>query len=77
MFSQAAPPVFVLAQRFGRSALVAEARAQDAGLEVTVLAQMMQTLNRFIDEEIPLPPAQVRQARAYFESWVADLTVDF
>lgn len=65
--------VFVLAARFGKAALLAEATAADAGFDKQVLAQMMSTLKRFIDVEIPTAPGAVPELRAFFVQWRADL----
>lgn len=37
------------------------------------LADMMRTLDRFTDEEVPLPPDSVTEARAFFKTWAAEL----
>ena len=47
----------MLAQRFGKAALLEEAAFIDAGCDTAVLAQMMRTISRFDDDEIPLAPA--------------------
>jgi hypothetical protein len=51
--------VYVLAQRFGKDALLEQAEALDAGFDLQVLAQMMGTLGRFADDEIPLAASDV------------------
>lgn len=45
--------VYVLAQRFGKDALLEQARSLAAGFDLGVLVQMMETLGRFVDDEIP------------------------
>lgn len=65
--------VFLLAQRFGKDALLEEAVSLDAGFDRTVLAQMMGTLDRFADDEIPLDQEDVSSARAFFAAWIKDL----
>ena len=65
--------VFVLAERFGKEALLAEAAADDAGFDRQVLADMMNTLARFADDEIPLPSAVVAAARTFFADWAREL----
>lgn len=65
--------VYVLAERFGKSVLVEEARSFDRGFDLGVLAQMMQSLDRFEDDEIPLAPEQVPLARTFFEIWADEL----
>ncbi len=61
--------VYVLAQRFGKNALIEQAQALDAGFDLDVLAQMIGTLNRFDDHEIPLSREKLPIARAFFASW--------
>lgn len=65
--------VFVLAQRFGTATLLTEAATGDAGFDQQVLADMMRTLDRFTDEEIPLPSRSVTEARTFFKTWAAEL----
>ena len=65
--------VFVLAERFGKEALIAEATADDAGFDRQVLADMMRTIARFADDEIPLEDAVVLDARAFFDVWADEL----
>ena len=65
--------VYVLAQRFGKAALIGQAQKVDAGFELAVLAQMLGTLDRFDDEEIPLDPKELRLAREFFRGWADEL----
>jgi hypothetical protein len=65
--------VYVLAERFGREQLLAQAELLDAGFDRPVLAQMIGTLGRFADDEVPLPPELVGAARRFFASWIKDL----
>lgn len=61
--------VYLLASRFGIVALLEQAAALDTGFDPGVLAQMMQTIDRFDDDEIPLPRKDVTAARQFFRSW--------
>jgi hypothetical protein len=65
--------VYVLAQRFGKDVLIEQAQALDAGFDLTVLAQMIGTLSRFDDNEIPLDLGDVPRARVFFTGWVDEL----
>lgn len=65
--------VYMLAQRFGKDQLLVQAELLDAGFDRPVLAQMIGTLGRFTDHEIPLPPRSVASARRLFASWAKDL----
>jgi Nucleotidyl transferase AbiEii toxin, Type IV TA system len=65
--------VHVLAQRFGKDALLEQARSVDAGFDRDVLAQMMGTLGRFADDEIPLAASELPAAKAFFTAWAKEL----
>lgn len=65
--------VFVLADRFGKEALLAEAAEGDMGFDREVLADMMGTFHRFADDEIPLPAEAIDDARRFFAAWVTEL----
>ena len=65
--------VNLLAQRFGKEALLSQAESLDAGFDHTVLAQMMGTLPRFADEEIPLGQDDIPAANAFFGGWIDEL----
>ncbi|PRZ40842.1 nucleotidyltransferase AbiEii toxin of type IV toxin-antitoxin system [Antricoccus suffuscus] len=64
---------YVLAQRFGKDLLLGQAAELDAGFDRGVLGQMLGTIGRFTDDEIPLPGADVSAARAYFAAWASEL----
>jgi hypothetical protein len=66
--------VFVLAERFGEEALLTEARAADRGFDELVLAQMMRTLDRFSDDEIPASAEVVPEIRLFFARWAGELS---
>ncbi len=65
--------VFLLTQRFGKEAMLRGASALDAGFDPGVLAQMMRTLGRFSDDEIPLPPSDLPPAKEFFRIWAEEL----
>lgn len=65
--------VFVLTQRYGKAALIEQARQVDAGLDEAVLAEMMGRLDRFTDGEIPVDPDQVSGLRGFFAAWRSEL----
>lgn len=50
-----------------------QAESLDAGFDSNVLAQMMRTLGRFADDEIPLAAGDIRRAKAFFNSWADEL----
>lgn len=65
--------VFVLAERFGKEALLEQSQALDGGFDSTVLSQMMSTMGRFDDDEIPLAAGDAPLAREFFRSWAQEL----
>jgi len=67
--------VYVLACRFGKDMLLARARQIDAGFDAAVLAGMIATLDRFTDDEIPVPDgSSVAELRAFYAAWRSELT---
>ena len=64
----------MLAQRFGKVALLEQAQVLDAGFDTHVLAQMMGTLGRFADDEIPLSAADLARAKEFFGEWADELS---
>ena len=65
--------VYVLAQLFGKDTLLDLAVVLDPGFDRGVLAQMLETLGRLADDEIPLSGAEVSRARDYFAAWANEL----
>ncbi|WP_163543494.1 nucleotidyl transferase AbiEii/AbiGii toxin family protein [Occultella kanbiaonis] len=65
--------VYVLAQRFGKDALIKQAKELDAGFDLGVLAQMVRTIGRFDDDEIPLAPEVLPLARTFFTDWANEI----
>jgi hypothetical protein len=68
--------VYSLAERFGQDALLNEASAADPGFNKQVLAQMMRTLDRFSNDEIPASAEVVPEIRLFFARWAAELSRD-
>jgi hypothetical protein len=68
--------VYVLAQRWPTAALMEQAQALDPGFDPKVLAQMLATLSRFTDDDIPLEAGQAAAARVYFTTWADELGRD-
>lgn len=65
--------VFVLARRYGTETLIQRAEEVDLGFDRAVLAQMLGSLSRFRDEEIPIEPANVDALRSFFSQWRQEL----
>src|SRR5690606_5709671 len=61
--------VYVLAQRFGKDVLVERARMLDAGFDTEVLSEMIATLGRFGDHELPLDGSEIPRLRSFFAAW--------
>jgi nucleotidyltransferase AbiEii toxin of type IV toxin-antitoxin system len=65
--------VFMLADRFGRSELLRWARDFDAGFDVAVFVQMLATLSRFSDVDLPVRLEDVPRLRRFFAGWAQEL----
>jgi hypothetical protein len=67
--------VYVLAHRFGKDALLARAAQIDAGFDAKVLADMIASLGRFSDDELPVTGgSSAADLRAFFAAWRSELT---
>jgi hypothetical protein len=67
--------IYVLAHRFGKDLLLARAAQIDAGFDASVLADMIATLDRFSDGELPVPDeTSAAELRAFYATWRAELT---
>src|SRR5689334_14376905 len=66
--------VYVLVHRFGKDVLLARAAQIDAGFDANVLADMIVTLDRFKDDEIPVPDgSSAAELRAFYATWRSEL----
>jgi hypothetical protein len=65
--------VYVLAQRFSKGLLLERAAEDDLGFDHRVLAEMMRTLDRFTDDELPVASSNVDAVRAFFRDWADEL----
>lgn len=68
--------VYRLAQHWNTATLMEQAHALDPGLDPDVLAQMLATMSRFTDSEIPLPQHEVPTAREFFATWTNQLNME-
>ena len=66
--------VYALAQRFDRAVLIERAAEVDLGFDRRVLAEMMTTIDRFDDDELPVDPSDAAATRAFFQHWADELT---
>jgi hypothetical protein len=66
--------VYVLAHRFGKDVLLARATQIDAGFDAKALADMIATLGRFTDDEIPVPDgSSAPDLRTFYATWGSEL----
>ena len=66
--------VYVLAHRFGKDILLTRAARIDTGFDAEVLAGMFATLDRFTDDEIPVPEgSSAAELRAFYATWRSEL----
>jgi predicted nucleotidyltransferase component of viral defense system len=66
--------VYVLAHRFGKDVLLVTAAQIDVGFDANVLANMITTLDRFRDDEIPVPDgSSAAELRAFYATWRSEL----
>ena len=64
----------LLARRFGKDVLLARAAQIDAGFDIGTLAGMIAALDRFADDEIPVPEgSSVAELRAFYAEWRSEL----
>jgi hypothetical protein len=63
----------VLASHFGKELLLVRAAELEASLDFAVFAQMMRTISRFSDQEIPINQTLVQDLRSFFDAWAQEL----
>jgi predicted nucleotidyltransferase component of viral defense system len=67
--------VYALTHRFGKDILLARAAQIDAGFDAEVLADMIASLDRFTDDELPVSgSSSAADLRAFFAAWRSELT---
>ncbi len=65
--------VYQLARRYDKDTLLARAAQVDAGFDHAIFADMLGTLDRFADDDVPIDPGQLQFMRKFFADWVAEL----
>jgi len=65
--------VFALTQRFNRSVLLQRAAEVDLGFDPIVLAEMMRTIDRFTNDELPIDHTDADHMRNFFHRWANEL----
>jgi hypothetical protein len=66
--------VYDLARRYGRDQLLSWAAADDAGFDRPIFATMLASIDRLTDDDLPVQTRHVKDLRAYFHDWAAELT---
>jgi hypothetical protein len=66
--------VYALARRYGRDTLLQWAAASDSGFDRRVFAEMIASLDRLADEDLPVDAAQVPDVRNFFSEWANKLS---
>jgi hypothetical protein len=68
--------VYTLAQRYTKPLLLARAAGIDGGFDLTIFADMLDTLSRFTDADIPVSPDEVSILREFFTQWATKFRSD-
>lgn len=65
--------VYVLALKFGNQKVFDAAAQIEVSLNEQILARIMNTLERFSDDELPIDHSEVSSLRKYFANWAKEL----
>jgi hypothetical protein len=65
--------VFVLAQHFSKELLIVRASEIEISFQIDVLVQMMRSVIRFSDSELPIDESLLKDLRFFFEKWANEL----
>jgi hypothetical protein len=65
--------VFELSQHFSKEDLLAEASEVDRGFDRHIFAEMLRSLARFSDADLPAPEAHIASMRDFFATWADQL----
>ena len=65
--------VYVLSMKFGNQKIFDAAAQIEVSLNKQVLARMMNALQRFSDDELPIDHSEVAALRKYFAEWAKEL----
>jgi len=68
--------VYTLAARFGKPLLLTRAAEIDLGFNRHIFADMLRTLDRYKDTDIPVPTSDTAALREFFRNWAAELAND-
>jgi hypothetical protein len=77
LFGRAAPRdfagVYDFARRYGRDRLIDWAAADDPGFDEQIIADMLASIDRLTDEDLPVDAKRVSAVRDYFRAWATEL----
>ncbi|MGC2311009.1 MAG: nucleotidyl transferase AbiEii/AbiGii toxin family protein [Candidatus Babeliaceae bacterium] len=77
LFGRAAPrdfaDVYDLAHRYGRDRLLDWAARDDPGFNKQIFADMLASIDRLTDEDLPVDAKRVSAVRDYFRAWAVEL----
>lgn len=80
LFGRAEPRDFAdvrdLARRYGRGHLLQWAAEDDPGFDQQVFADMLTTIDRLTDADLPVSPRQATALRTWIHDWAAELQQD-
>jgi hypothetical protein len=80
LFGRAEPRDFAdvrdLARRYGRDRLLQWAADDDPGFDRQIFADMLATIDRLTDADLPVSPRQATALRAWIHDWAAKLQPD-
>ena len=65
--------VYVLSMKFGNEKIFDAAAQIEVSLNKQILARMMNALERFSDDELPIDRSEVGALRKHFANWVKEL----
>jgi hypothetical protein len=65
--------VYDLARRFGRDQLLDWAAADDPGFDKQIFADMLASIERLSDQDLPVQARHTSELRAFFRDWAAEL----
>jgi hypothetical protein len=61
--------------RYGRETLLQWAAVGDAGFDRQIFAEMITSLDRLTDEDLPIDAAHIPPLRGFFNEWANELSM--
>jgi len=65
--------IFELSEHFSKDDLLDQAALVDPGFEERIFAQMLRSLARFSDQDLPAPETRIPAIRGFFANWAKEL----